>query len=442
MEARSATARGGLWVQVPDPLDPHDRGAATRPRAAAMRPIRVIATLLLSASASGHAAVERLSEESIALLSLRGRRGRGRRERGISQHAVAAGLTGLGARFGGSRRARRACGSARAARGPRRRCFTARPRRFRSSSLRPWSREVRGAFREAPSLVVVADQGADALSTFDVLGVDAIHVVGPAPGRERFPLAAFLDARGQRPSGRCAGGRHSRRRDPAQALTVESAMRIGMVLDYDGTDYHGWQVQPDRPTVQGVLEEALATILGERVRLDAAGRTDAGVHARGQVAAFSTLRAVDCPRLQRGLNALCGPGSSRERVGPVAADFDPRRDARSRRYEYRIRQRTVAVSVHAAPCLARTLPARRRCDGRKRPRRSSANTISAPFKPRTATPRIRSGRSSRAAMIRRAGRYRLPIDATAFLRHMVRTSWDAGRGGKRGAVGSATSARC
>ncbi len=114
-------------------------------------------------------------------------------------------------------------------------------------------------------------------------------------------------------------------------------MRIGMVLDYDGTDYHGWQVQPDRPTVQGVLEEALATILGERVRLDAAGRTDAGVHARGQVAAFSTLRAVDCPRLQRGLNALCGPGIVAQRVGPVAADFDPRRDARSRRYEYRIR---------------------------------------------------------------------------------------------------------
>jgi tRNA pseudouridine38-40 synthase len=114
-------------------------------------------------------------------------------------------------------------------------------------------------------------------------------------------------------------------------------VRIGMVLEYEGTDYHGWQVQPDRPTVQGVLEGALATILGERVRLDAAGRTDAGVHARGQVAAFSTGLAVECAKLQRGLNALCGPGIVAQRVGLVGDDFDPRRDARSRLYEYRIR---------------------------------------------------------------------------------------------------------
>jgi tRNA pseudouridine38-40 synthase len=114
-------------------------------------------------------------------------------------------------------------------------------------------------------------------------------------------------------------------------------VRIGMVLEYDGTDYHGWQIQPDRPTVQGVLEGALATILGERVRLDAAGRTDAGVHARGQVAAFSTGRPVDCAKLQRGLNALCGPEIVAQRVGLVGDDFDPRRDARSRLYEYRIR---------------------------------------------------------------------------------------------------------
>ncbi len=114
-------------------------------------------------------------------------------------------------------------------------------------------------------------------------------------------------------------------------------MRIGMVLEYDGTDYHGWQVQPGLVTVQGTVERALATMLSERIRLEAAGRTDAGVHARGQVAAFATERPVDCARLQRGLNALCGPGIVAREVGPVADDFDPRRDARSRRYEYRLR---------------------------------------------------------------------------------------------------------
>jgi tRNA pseudouridine38-40 synthase len=113
-------------------------------------------------------------------------------------------------------------------------------------------------------------------------------------------------------------------------------MRIGMVLEYDGTDYCGWQIQPDRPTIQGALEEALATILGDTVRVEAAGRTDAGVHARGQVAAFTTERSVDVASLQRSLNALCGPGIVARRLVMVADGFDPRRDARSRTYEYRI----------------------------------------------------------------------------------------------------------
>jgi len=113
-------------------------------------------------------------------------------------------------------------------------------------------------------------------------------------------------------------------------------MRLGMIVEYDGTDYSGWQIQPDRPTIQGSLEHALATILGEAVRLEAAGRTDAGVHARGQVAAFSAERPIDVGALQRGLNALCGPRVVVRELGRVADGFDPRRDARSRTYEYRI----------------------------------------------------------------------------------------------------------
>jgi len=113
-------------------------------------------------------------------------------------------------------------------------------------------------------------------------------------------------------------------------------MRIGMVLEYDGTGYFGWQVQPGRPTLQGSLEKALATIVGEPVRVEAAGRTDAGVHARGQVAAFTTERSVELRSLQRGLNALCGRDIVVRRLEPVADDFDPRRHARSRTYEYRI----------------------------------------------------------------------------------------------------------
>jgi tRNA pseudouridine38-40 synthase len=118
-------------------------------------------------------------------------------------------------------------------------------------------------------------------------------------------------------------------------------MRLAMVVEYDGTEYFGWQIQPDRPTIQGSLEKALATVLGETVRLDAAGRTDAGVHARGQIAAFSTQRSVNIPSLHHGINALCGRGIVVRELGAVRDDFDPRREARSRSYEYRI---------HNAPC--------------------------------------------------------------------------------------------
>src|SRR5262245_60638542 len=113
-------------------------------------------------------------------------------------------------------------------------------------------------------------------------------------------------------------------------------MRLAMIVEYDGTEYFGWQIQPDRPTIQGSLETPLATILGEKVRLDAAGRTDAGVHARGQVAAFSTERSVDISSLHHGVNALCGGGIVVRELAAVTADFDPRRDAKSRSYEYRI----------------------------------------------------------------------------------------------------------
>lgn len=119
-------------------------------------------------------------------------------------------------------------------------------------------------------------------------------------------------------------------------------MRVCMVLEYDGTDYHGWQVQPGRPTIQASLERALETVLGEAVRVAAAGRTDAGVHARGQVAAFTTGRSPDLGSLERSLNALCGPEIAVRELREVAERFDPRRDARSRTYEYRIRNRPVA----------------------------------------------------------------------------------------------------
>jgi tRNA pseudouridine38-40 synthase len=113
-------------------------------------------------------------------------------------------------------------------------------------------------------------------------------------------------------------------------------MRLAMVVEYDGTEYSGWQIQPDKPTIQGALERALEIALGQTVRVESAGRTDAGVHARGQVVAFSTERTPDLGSLQRSLNALAGTGIGIRSLRAAPADFDPRRDARRRLYEYHI----------------------------------------------------------------------------------------------------------
>ncbi len=113
-------------------------------------------------------------------------------------------------------------------------------------------------------------------------------------------------------------------------------MQFRLLLEYDGTDYHGWQLQPNVRTLQGVLEEALATALRHPARLHAAGRTDAGVHALGQVATFRTERTIEPHELCRTLNALTPGDVSVREVAPVAETFDARRSATSRVYEYRI----------------------------------------------------------------------------------------------------------
>jgi tRNA pseudouridine38-40 synthase len=114
---------------------------------------------------------------------------------------------------------------------------------------------------------------------------------------------------------------------------------IRLEIGYDGTEFHGWQIQPGLRTVQGVLEEGLSRVLEEPVRLTGAGRTDAGCHARGQVASFATGSASPAtaiaPMLRRHL-----PDDVQVRAScEVPADFDARRSARARRYQYRLLDR-------------------------------------------------------------------------------------------------------
>ena len=111
---------------------------------------------------------------------------------------------------------------------------------------------------------------------------------------------------------------------------------VRLVLEYDGTDFAGWQRQPRARTVQEVVERAIGAMTREPVLLRGAGRTDAGVHARAQVANFQTASTIPCEGFRRGLNGTLPADVAVLAVDDVADDFDARRSARGKHYAYRI----------------------------------------------------------------------------------------------------------
>jgi tRNA pseudouridine38-40 synthase len=126
--------------------------------------------------------------------------------------------------------------------------------------------------------------------------------------------------------------------------------RFALLLQYDGASFHGWQLQPDLPTVQGVLERVLSRLTGGvRVPVTGSGRTDTGVHATGQVASVDLPRSWTPEALGRSLNALLPSSIRASDVCEVASTFHPRFDARRRRYVYRVGTGPLAHSPFLAP---------------------------------------------------------------------------------------------
>ena len=113
-------------------------------------------------------------------------------------------------------------------------------------------------------------------------------------------------------------------------------MRYFIWFSYDGTRYHGWQIQPNGVTVQSELQRCLSLLLREEVSMTGAGRTDTGVHARQMAAHFDTEQAVDTALLTKKLNGLLPCDIGVDRVEPVAADMHARFSARWRTYHYYI----------------------------------------------------------------------------------------------------------
>ena len=114
-----------------------------------------------------------------------------------------------------------------------------------------------------------------------------------------------------------------------------------MVVQYDGTDFAGWQIQPGKATIQGLLTECLTRIEGQHVCVHGSGRTDAGVHALGQVANFRMNKLIEVDTLRLALNANLPPTIRVIRLAEVDASFQARGSARTKTYRYQVYQGVV-----------------------------------------------------------------------------------------------------
>jgi tRNA pseudouridine38-40 synthase len=137
------------------------------------------------------------------------------------------------------------------------------------------------------------------------------------------------------------------RREAARPGAHRSIATYRVVVEYDGTDFHGFQFQPGARTIAGEIERALGELFRETIKITGAGRTDAGVHATGQVISFASDRDFPADRLAIALNSVLPPDVSAREAALVDEGFSARFSARARTYEYVIKHRPMRSAVTA-----------------------------------------------------------------------------------------------
>jgi tRNA pseudouridine38-40 synthase len=210
--------------------------------------------------------------------------------------------------------------------------------------------------------------------------------------------------------------------------------RIRIKLAYDGGDFHGWQVQPGLPTIQGTLERILSDIEGTPVHVAGSGRTDAGVHALEQVAAFSLENPIPVVNLRRAVNRLLPPAIRVLDAEEVAPDFHPRFQAKAKTYEYRI-VRGETCSPFECPYVLHypyRLDEERMCRLSRAFQGEHDFTAFAAADERDAEGRSKVRMIYSSVLEREPGRLTYRVRGSGFLKHMVRnivgTLIEAGKG--------------
>ena len=213
--------------------------------------------------------------------------------------------------------------------------------------------------------------------------------------------------------------------------------RFKMILEYEGTAYHGWQVQPGLPTIQGILQGVLSRIAGAAVQVTGAGRTDAGVHALGQVASFAADLRHDPLTLRRALNASLPSDIVVSQIEEAPPEFDARRSAQSKLYRYTLLRRDYPSAWLGRHTLHVPSPLDMEAMAAAALLVIGTHDFSA-FRARTCTART-PVRTVLDASWRAAGDlWHFEITANAFLQHMVRilvgTFLEIGKGKRTPAV--------
>lgn len=197
---------------------------------------------------------------------------------------------------------------------------------------------------------------------------------------------------------------------------------LKLTLAYDGTDFYGWQIQPELATIQGELERVVAQIEGQPVKVHGAGRTDAGVHALAQTASFTLENPIPVANLRRAMNRLLPPAIRVIEVAEAAPEFHARFSARAKLYQYRLWRGEICsphevryVYHHPYPL---DLDLMREAASRWVGEHDFRSLAAADETADDAQPRVRTVFSSRLEIQGELVRY--TVRGTGFLRHMVR----------------------
>lgn len=210
--------------------------------------------------------------------------------------------------------------------------------------------------------------------------------------------------------------------------------RIRISVAYDGSEFHGWQVQPGLPTIQAALEEVISGIEGRPVDVAGSGRTDAGVHALAQVAAFSIENPIPVDNLRRAINRLLPRSIRITGVEEVHPEFHPRFDAVAKTYEYRIWREEICPPMRRLYLCHHPYPLDEACMIRFAPLYEGEHDFSAfaasDERDALGQSKVRTIFSSR--LWREGGELIYRVRGSGFLKHMVRmlagTLVEAGKG--------------